>query len=129
MARHILIVDDDDLSRDLMRAILALKGLSTSQAVSGEDAIAQLKSGTGRMPDMILMDIRMPGLDGCSVARMLKSDRKTRGLPIVAITALPPEFIPHSTQHFAHVFVKPVPFDDLMEWITGYFERVDQGVG
>jgi len=82
--KKILLVEDDPVSLKLMRDVLQAGGYETSEATSGEDGIAMARDWA---PDLIVMDIRLPGMDGVEAARTLKSDRQTRATPIIAVTA------------------------------------------
>ncbi len=80
----VLIVDDDDRNRKLARDVLAAGGLSTVEAKTGSEALAVARS---TLPDVILMDLRLPDVDGVEVARRLKADRITAAIPVVALTS------------------------------------------
>ncbi len=82
--KKILVVDDNLDSRELVIKILKNKGLQLVEAVDGEDAI---KKVAAEMPDLILMDISLPKIDGYEVTRRLKSDRAFAAIPIIALTA------------------------------------------
>lgn len=84
-AAMILIVDDEFQNRKLLEALLHPEGYRTSAAANGEEALASIAKCA---PDLILLDIMMPGMDGYQVARALKSDPATSNIPIVMITAL-----------------------------------------
>jgi two-component system, NtrC family, sensor kinase len=84
-AALILIVDDELRNRKLLEALLHPEGYRTSAAASGEEALASIARDA---PDLILLDIMMPGMDGYQVARAIKSDPATSKIPIVMITAL-----------------------------------------
>ena len=81
---RILIVEDNDLDGKLLKDILESRGYETLRAVDGLEAI-QL-AFTNR-PDLILMDIQLPEISGLEVTRRLKGDARSRGIPIVAVTA------------------------------------------
>ena len=83
-SKRILIVEDDPVSLKLVRDVLQADGYETEEVTTGEEAVtraAQLK------PDLIVMDIRLPGIDGLEATRRLKSDPSTEGIPIIAVTA------------------------------------------
>ena len=84
-APHILVVDDEDLNLRLMEALLIPLGYEVSLARDGEEALKKVKELT---PDLILLDIMMPLMDGFEVAKQLKADEDTRVIPIVMVTAL-----------------------------------------
>ena len=82
--KRILIVEDDPVSLKLVRDVLQAHGYETEEVMAGEEAVtkaAQLR------PDLIVMDIRLPGIDGLEATRRLKSDPSTEGIPIIAVTA------------------------------------------
>ena len=80
----ILIVEDNLLNLELVTDLLAAEGYSTRQAHNGEEGLrlAQLEP-----PSLILMDLRMPGMDGYAALRALKADPRTAHVPTVALTA------------------------------------------
>ena len=83
-AKRILIAEDDPVSLKLVRDVLQANGYETEEVTNGEEAVsraAQFK------PDLIVMDIRMPGIDGLEATRRLKSDSSTAAIPIIAVTA------------------------------------------
>jgi two-component system alkaline phosphatase synthesis response regulator PhoP len=80
----ILVVEDEDDIRELLRYNLAKEGYQVTGAASGEGA---LKAVRVAMPDLVLLDLMLPGLDGLEVCRSLKQDPHTRNLPIVMLTA------------------------------------------
>jgi two-component system cell cycle response regulator DivK len=81
----ILIVDDNEQNAKLARDVLRAAGFRTIEAVTGAEAIER---ATDDRPAVILMDIRLPDMDGPVVARQLKGDPRTAGIAIVALTAL-----------------------------------------
>lgn len=81
----ILCVDDDDASLKLLEEILVPCGYQVVSAASGEDALRKIKSQT---VDLVLLDIKMPGMDGFEVYRQIKEDQKLRDIPIIMITGL-----------------------------------------
>ena len=81
----ILVVDDDPLGRDTIEALLAPEGYDLLTASSGLDALTQASQTT---PDLILLDIMMPGMDGYEACRRLRSDPAISEVPIILITAL-----------------------------------------
>ena len=81
----VLIADDSDLNRKLARDVLRASGLATLEAASGEEAIELARA---RLPDVILMDIRLPDMDGTDALRRLKAAEATASIPIVALTSL-----------------------------------------
>ena len=84
MPKKILIVEDNEDSRELVVKVLRNKGYETVAAVDGEDA---LEKAVAEKPDLILLDISLPKLDGYEVAKRLKSMEEFQDIPIVAFTA------------------------------------------
>jgi len=85
--RTILVVEDNDMNMQLVEYLLEEGGYAIVKATSGEEAISiTRREGEGR-PDLILMDIHLPGMDGLSVVRAMKSDARTSRIPILALTA------------------------------------------
>ncbi len=82
---HILIVDDDGHNRQLLEVMLAPEGFVLSTASTGEEALAAVRRDP---PDLILLDIMMPGMSGYEVTRTIKGDAATQNIPIIMITAL-----------------------------------------
>lgn len=85
--RNILVVEDNDMNMQLVEFLLEEGGYRIVKATSGEEALAITRDGPGRQPDLILMDIHLPGMDGLSVVRAIKSDERTARIPILALTA------------------------------------------
>jgi two-component system cell cycle response regulator len=81
----ILIVDDELMNLKLLRAKLSKDYTQIIEASDGQEALEKV---TARLPDLILLDIMMPNIDGFEVTRQLKSDSKTKDIPIILITAL-----------------------------------------
>ncbi|MGC2497880.1 MAG: response regulator [Acidobacteriaceae bacterium] len=80
----ILIADDRASSRELLRTVLQRAGYEVLEAEDGEQALAQARSGH---PDLVLLDLQMPGLDGFGVLAELRGDPRFKDLPILALTA------------------------------------------
>ena len=84
-SKTILIVDDDPRNRKLEEALLRAEGYEVRSAESGHVAIAALANGP---PDLILLDLMMPDMDGFEVIRRLKADPAWKNVPVVLVTAL-----------------------------------------
>ncbi len=82
--KRILVVEDNDMNMQLVEFLLDEGGYGIVKANSGEEAMTIAR---GEAVDLILMDIHLPGIDGLSVVRELKSDPRTRMIPILALTA------------------------------------------
>ncbi len=84
MVRKILVVDDSPVDRQRLENLLGNAGYAVSTASDGAQGVATAKSAK---PDLILMDINMPGMDGFAATRALHSDETTKNIPVVMITA------------------------------------------
>ena len=84
MASRVLVVEDNEMNMQLFEYLLEESGFMILKATSGEDA---LKMVDEELPDLILMDIHLPGMDGLSVVRELKNNSRLQNIPILALTA------------------------------------------
>jgi CheY-like chemotaxis protein/phosphoribosyl 1,2-cyclic phosphodiesterase len=82
----VMVIDDDEDLRVLARKALTRAGHLVREASNGEDALNLLQTG-GRTPDLILLDLNMPGMDGFEVLRRLRANPATSGIPVVVLTA------------------------------------------
>jgi len=80
----ILIVEDNEKNLKLVRDVLQVKGYATLDAGTAEDG---LKIARARLPDLILMDIQLPGISGIDALKALRAAPATAGIPVIAITA------------------------------------------
>ncbi len=80
----ILLVDDNDLNRDMLSRRLERRGFAVVVAMDGVEGLRKAKS---EAPDLILMDMSLPVLDGWEATRQLKADDSTRRIPVIALTA------------------------------------------
>jgi CheY-like chemotaxis protein len=85
--RRILVVEDNDMNMQLVEFLLEEGGYDIVKATSGEEALQLTRAANGETPDLILMDIHLPGMDGLSVVRAMKEDARTARIPILALTA------------------------------------------
>jgi two-component system cell cycle response regulator DivK len=84
MAKTILIVEDEPRNLKLLRDLLQRFGYEILEASDGEQGV---KLAGEKIPDMILMDIMMPKMDGLEATRIIKADEKTKHIPIIALTS------------------------------------------
>jgi two-component system cell cycle response regulator DivK len=80
----ILIVEDNEKNMKLVRDVLQVKGYATLEAVTAEDGI---KLAIEHKPDLILMDIHLPGMNGIEALGVLRADTATASIPVIAVTA------------------------------------------
>lgn len=82
---HVLVVDDDAMNRRLLTATLAREGIRTTSATDGDEALTAIREDP---PDVVLLDIEMPGIDGFEVLERIKGDEAIRHLPVIMISGL-----------------------------------------
>ena len=82
--RKILVAEDDLASRELIREILEARGYEVVEVGDGQEAVQKIAE---KKPDLVLLDIQMPLLDGFGVLRQLRQDSRFASLPVVAVTA------------------------------------------
>ena len=80
----ILLVEDNEMNRDMLSRRLQRRGFTVVIAHDGEQGLSLACS---EIPDLILMDIGLPFMDGCEVTRRLKANTRTRHIPVIALTA------------------------------------------
>ena len=80
----ILIVEDNEKNLKLVRDVLQVKGFSTLEAGTAEDGILLARE---HKPDLILMDIHLPGISGIEALKVLRADAATAAIPVIAVTA------------------------------------------
>ena len=84
MGKRILVVEDEEDNRRIMRDLLSASGYQTIEATTGDEGLATAQR---EVPDLILMDIQLRGLDGYEVTRRIKADPALRHIPIIAVTS------------------------------------------
>ena len=82
--KNVMVVEDNEKNRKLMRVVLKAKGYNIIEAATGEEALNLLKN---QKPDIILMDIQLPGIDGLTLIKEIKASAVTKDIPIIAVTA------------------------------------------
>lgn len=80
----ILLVEDNEMNRDMLSRRLERRGYEVIVAVDGEEGVARAKADA---PDIVLMDLSLPGIDGWEATRQLKAADETRSIPVLALTA------------------------------------------
>jgi CheY-like chemotaxis protein len=84
MAARVLIVDDNATNLKLVTYLVAAQGYEVATAVDAESALAQIRA---HPPDLILMDLQLPGIDGLALTRQIKSDPTMQRIAVIAVTA------------------------------------------
>ncbi|MFB3819698.1 MAG: PleD family two-component system response regulator [Candidatus Methylomirabilales bacterium] len=88
MGARILVVDDEPANRELLEAILTQDGYTVVLAEDAAGAIAAVRTSR---PDLILLDLMMPGIDGLELCRALKRAPRSAGIPVIVVTAMAPD--------------------------------------
>jgi CheY-like chemotaxis protein len=120
---HVLVVDDHRDQCEALARLLRVHGLSTACAVGGAAALEHL---AGRTPDLILLDLMMPGMDGREVLRRIRSDPRTADVPVVVFSAMPePDGRERAMRAGAtDYWVKAgVDYKDLCQRVSAYLGR------
>jgi two-component system cell cycle response regulator DivK len=115
----VLIVDDNEKNLKLVRDVLRAARFRTLEAANGEEAIAL---ATERRPDVILMDLRLPDMDGSEAARRLRDGKRTASIPVVAVSSVPMEH-PGTWLHaagFAGFLEKPITVRAFPDQVRSY---------
>ena len=117
--RLILIVEDNEKNMKLARDVLQFHGFRTVETVNGEDAVIMARE---HLPDLILMDISLPGIDGVEATRQLKDEPSTATIPIVALTAsvLQADRARFDEAGFAGLIAKPIDVLTFPEQVLAY---------
>lgn len=117
--RLILIVEDNERNMKLARDVLQFHGFRTIETVSGEEGVAMARENA---PDLILMDISLPGIDGVEATRQLKSEPSTASIPIVALTAsvLQADRARFDEAGFAGLIAKPIDVMTFAQEVLDY---------
>lgn len=128
MFAEILIADDYDDNRELLRLILLPEGYRVREARDGRECVG---AALADPPDLLLVDLSMPVLDGWGVLRELRDAAATRGLPLVAVTAFASEQDRRRALDagFDAFISKPYRARDLLELIRGLLDGRTNGSG
>ena len=110
----VLVVEDDESLRELLADVLAFSGYRVLTAMDGQQA---LDVAATESPDLVVSDLMMPVLNGCDLARALRSDPRYRHLPCVAISGAA-ELAAQAGQLFTRVLAKPFGMVDLVSAIA-----------
>jgi|SRR6185369_16724909 CheY-like chemotaxis protein len=112
----VLIVEDDEDLRDMMAQMLTIEGFDAATAANGREALEYLHS-TGK-PNVILLDLMMPVMDGWEFRRRQKADPELEAVPVIVLSALDP---PRAATVDADAFLKkPLDFDRLLELVRDH---------
>jgi two-component system cell cycle response regulator DivK len=120
--RLVLIVEDNAKNLKLARDVLQFHGFRTVEAVNGEDGMILARE---HLPDLILMDIALPGIDGVEATRQLKSEPSTATIPIVALTAsvMQADRARFDAAGFAGLIAKPIDVLSFPAQVLAYCRK------
>jgi DNA-binding response OmpR family regulator len=105
--KHVLIVEDDPAIRTLLEDVLRDSGYTVASAESGDEALDQMRA---RHPDLVLLDLMLPGMNGWTFLRTREKDRQLANVPVLVISAAGPSGTGHAQDLGAPVFLHK-PFD------------------
>jgi len=121
-SKLVLIIEDDAKNLKLVNDVLQFKGFRTLSAASAEDGIPL---ATAERPDLILMDIRLPGIDGVAALQKLRARPETQSIPVVAVTAsvTKEERERFEAAGFDGLILKPIDVKQFADTVSAYAER------
>jgi two-component system cell cycle response regulator DivK len=119
MSKKILVIEDTEDNRQILRDLLGMAGYDMIEAHDGAEGVAKAAE---HKPDLILMDIQMPVMDGYEATRLLKADPALQSVPVVALTAYA---MPHERERAlaagcAGQIEKPINTKTFIEQLRGY---------
>jgi two-component system, cell cycle response regulator DivK len=117
--RRVLVVEDNEKNLKLVRDVLHATGYSTLEATTGEDAVELARS---QEPALVLMDVRLPGIDGVEALARLRRDERTASIPVLAVTA---QAMSGDRERFLAVgfdgyLSKPIDVDELIQVVRDH---------
>jgi CheY-like chemotaxis protein len=115
---RVLLVDDSTDSREMYQQFLAWSGIELTLAADGAEALTRARQDA---PDVIVMDLSLPGMTGWEATRALKADPRTAGIPVVALSGYTPDR--GADRGFAVFLTKPCLPDDLIAAIHRVLDR------
>jgi CheY-like chemotaxis protein len=126
MAFRVLIVDDNPTNLKLVSDVLETEGFVITRAGDAEQAQSVLQ---GEPPDLILMDIALPGMDGLTLTRVLKADARLKHIPVVALTAFAMKGDDQKALAVgcAGYITKPIRTRELAQQVRGFLKSADPG--
>jgi two-component system cell cycle response regulator DivK len=122
MNELILIIEDDEKNRKLLRKVLEHEGYRTTEVESGEAAIDAARASS---PDLILLDYQLPGIDGLETFRRIRADADIRRMPILAVTAsaMPEDTARMRAAGFDGFETKPINVKTLLAKVRALLAR------
>ena len=122
--KQILVVEDNDRNMKLFRDVLQVTGYSTLEASTGRQALALARE---HRPDLVLMDIQLPDMDGLEALGRLRMDERTAAIPVLAVTAqaMRGDHERFTAAGFDGYLAKPVDVDGLIEIVRQHCKESD----
>ena len=108
---YVLVVDDNEEIRDLLALVLEEEGYRVRTAAGGEEAVQVSRA---ERPDLITLDLSLPGMDGWAVLRELQAHRETTAIPVLIISAFTRHLETPAREHVARVIPKPFYLDQIV---------------
>lgn len=123
--KRILVIDDNATNREILMIRLSSWGAKVTEAVDGPSALKILyRSDEDEKPfHLLILDMQMPGMDGATLASIIKSDKRFKEIPLIMLTSIGqwPSSETFDKKHFAAYITKPVSHNELVEKISGIF--------
>src|SRR5262245_66517024 len=118
----VLIIEDNEKNMKLARDVLQAKGYQTLEAVTGEDGV---KLALERKPDLVLMDIQLPGINGIEAFKQIRGNANTKTIPVIALTAsvTPTERSAINAAGIDAFLGKPINMKEFVEYLKELVER------
>lgn len=124
MAKTILVVEDNEQNRTLLKDVLEYHGYLVIEAANGADGVARARE---HLPDLILLDIQMPVMNGFAALQALRDDPASRGIAIIALTsfAMKGDREKIMAAGFQGYIAKPIDTRELPKMVAGFMERAE----
>jgi DNA-binding response OmpR family regulator len=124
MGKKILVVDDEADILHFLELVLAERGYEVVAAASGQQALAEART---HMPDLVLLDIMMPQMDGWEVLRLLRVDPRTARIPVAMVSARTDakDRVQGLQEGAVDYICKPFSLDELLAKVEGIFAQID----
>ena len=123
---RLLVVEDNEMNISLMSTFLKQMGYDVVMAKNGEEALVQAMNAE---PDIILMDLMMPDMDGWEAAERLRAEDTTRDIPVIAVSAFIDDHYKETKKLFDDFCYKPIIFEDLQKKIDAALENRNPPTG
>ena len=123
--KQILCIEDEPEMIDLIRLILGRRGFEVEGAAGGEEGLEKMRE---KIPDLVLLDLMMPDMDGWEVYQQMKADEKTKDIPVIVVTAKAQSIDKVLGLHIAKVddyIAKPFSPQDLLSSVDKVFGETD----